>query len=115
MLDAVGPAQLRSALSGKDMHSFNWRRAAITLICVILFDMALETVSLVFFDQASWWEMIVAVPFWIINFVGLPCVFILRQTSNGALILALVLSACVLSALFWSAVVGYLFRHEQNA
>jgi hypothetical protein len=97
------------------MRNFNWRRAAITHICVLLLDMALETVSLVFFDQKSWWEMIVTVPFWIINFVGLPCVFILRQTSSGTLILALVLSTCLLGALFWAALVGYLFRHEQNA
>jgi hypothetical protein len=88
---------------------FSLRLAAITFLSVIVIDVVLEAIAILYFDQQSRLEMIVAVPFWIINFLGLP--FLLW--SGGTLLLELL--ACLLSAFFWATVAGYFIQKNGNA
>jgi hypothetical protein len=94
---------------------FNWKFAVIIFFAAIVLDVILEFLVLLGPERAGAWERLIGIPACIVNFPGLPLVPFLRASSDGTVIAILVLSICVLSALFWSVAAGYFFGRKHTA
>ena len=93
---------------------FSWKLARRAFAGIIIFDLVSVVLTQLFTDadKTTWLEWLFAVPFWTINFPGLPLLHFARDTANGATILITVLAVFLLGATFWSVVVGYYFGHR---
>ena len=96
------------------IRRFSWKLAGRTFAGVVAFDLVLEVLTQLFTDpdKMTWLEWLFAVPFWTINFPGLPFIHFARDSANGATILISVLAVFLLGAAFWSVVIGYYFGHR---
>lgn len=95
------------------MKSFDWKRAAFTFLIIIVFDAVLEFFSLIGPEKNTPWECLFGVPFWIINFPGLPFLGHLRDASDGSAIVVTALAIVLFSALLWAVAAGYLLRRKK--
>ena len=96
---------------------FNWTAAASAFLTVLFLDFLLEAINLVIFDTAtaSGGEKVLAVPFWIIHFIGFPLLIFLRHGSGETIGLIVIALIYLLGALFWSTIAGYTFNRKKNA
>jgi|HubBroStandDraft_2_1064218.scaffolds.fasta_scaffold1169869_1 hypothetical protein len=89
------------------MKKFNLKIAVKVFIGVIVFDVIMTVLNL-FVPEHTVVETILAIPFWIVNFLGLPLLFI-KDISAGAIVLS-VITLPFLSALLWAFGAGHVFR-----
>ena len=94
------------------MKRFNWKPAIATFLTVVVFDAVLQLLSLLGPQDGHVWDLYLGIPFWIINFPGLPLVRRLRDASDGGTIIILAFTICSLSALLWAIAAGYLLRRK---
>lgn len=95
-----------------NVKSFSWKFAGFVFAAIISFDVVSEFLLLAGPDHESWWEWFIAVPFWVINFPGLPFIHYLRDSSDGTTIVTVVFAVISFSATLWAVAAGYLFGHK---
>jgi len=97
------------------MKKFSWKFATFAFLSIIVLDAVLEFLTLLGPEHESWWEWLIGIPFWLINFPGFPLLHYLRASSDGTVIAILALPVCLLSAFLWSVVAGFFFGHKYAA
>ena len=95
------------------MKNFDWKRAVAAFLIIIALDAVLEFFSLILAGNHTPWEWFFGIPFWIINFPGLPFLRHLRNASDGPAIVVIALAIVLFSALLWAAAAGYLLRRKK--
>ncbi len=99
----------------KLFNRFCWKGAVIAFFAVAAFDAAALFLSVLDINKGGRWEWTIAIPFWIVNFPGLPLLPFLSKTSEGAVILGIAAFAVLVSAIFWSAAAGYFFGGRDDS
>jgi hypothetical protein len=95
------------------MKTFNWKLAIATFVVVIALDAVMEFISLLGPQDGRVWDPYLGIPFWIINFPGLPFVRHLRDASNGPTIVLMASAIVLFSALLWAVAAGYLLCRKK--
>jgi hypothetical protein len=95
------------------MKSFSWKRAVATFLIIVAIDAVLEFFSLIGPENNTPWEWFFGIPFWIINFPGLPFLRHLRNASDGPAIVVMALAIVFFSALLWAVAAGYLLGRKK--
>jgi|SRR5581483_7263275 len=109
--------KLKSHMRTFGWKHFNWTAASCAFLTVLFLDFVIEGINLVFFDTAtaSWGETVLAVPFWVIHFIGFPLLICLRHGFGETLDLIVIALIYLLGAVFWSTIAGYRFSSKKNA
>lgn len=94
---------------------FSWKNACIVFLGIVIFDFLSGFLVSVGPDQESWGEWLFGVPFWIVNFPGLPFLHYMRDSTDGIFELMVLLTVLPFSALIWSVTAGYFFGHKYAA
>jgi hypothetical protein len=101
----------RERLSNKDRR-FSWEFAIYVFLAVGFLDVVLSFLNLIGPEEGGWWEWVVGIPFWIINFLCFPLLHLLENTSSGTAILLDVLGVLLSGALFWATAAGFYFGRK---